>query len=142
MFVRSYGTKRRSDKIKTLLILGAIFFVTVLVLNLYFNELYFNEFSVEGKKIWSEYTGKLEFIDVENDICCHCDTRIKLYNQSWIRTYNCDESLENIKLNETYIFYTEPFAEQAASYVGSFWVEVVYRVKDTDNNVVWESHWW
>jgi len=121
---------------KTLLIIVAIFLI------IFGTHWYFYDFGVDGEKVWSEYTGKLEFIDVENDICCHCNTRIKLYNQSWIRTYNCDESLENIKLNETYTFYTEPFAEQAASYVGSFWVEVVYRVIDVNGHVVWENHWW
>ena len=103
---------------------------------------FIGEFGVEGEKVWSKYTGRLEFIDVETDTCCHCDTRIKLYNQSWIRTFNCDESLEEIKLNETYTFYTEPYAEPLAASVGMVWVEVVYRVIDVNDTVVWESHWW
>ena len=121
---------------KALLMIVAIFLI------IFGTHWYFNDFSVDGEKVWFEYTGKLEFIDVENDICCHCDTRIKLYNQSWIRNYNCDESLETIALNQTYTFYTEPFKEQLAASPGWFWVEVVYRVIDVDNNVVWESHWW
>jgi len=97
-----------------------------------------------GEKEWNIYTGKLAGIYVDAETCCHCDTRIKFYNQSWIYTFDCDESLVDIlQINQTYTIHTEPFAEQYAVTSDDifepncFWVEVIDYIEDDSGNVIY-----
>jgi len=102
----------------------------------------------DGEKEWNTYTGNLAGVYVDAETCCHCDTRIKFYNQSWIYTYDCDESLVDLlEINETYTIHTEPFPEGYAvtGELGEptcFWVEVIDYIEDAEGNVIYGSDWW
>ena len=102
----------------------------------------------DGEKEWNTYSGKLSGLYVDVDTCCHCDTRIKFYNQSWIYLYDCDESLYDLLIiNETYTVHTcphqEPYAVTRGMWErGCFYVEVIDYIEDDHGDVIYGSKWW
>ena len=101
----------------------------------------------DGEKEWSHYTGKLQYIDIDCEWCCHSMSWLKFYNKSRIPIYNCDESLEDIPVNQTYTIYLQPFSEPYAVTRNSwepscFWVQVIDYIEDENGTVVWGNKWW
>ena len=97
----------------------------------------------DGEKEWSHYTGKLTWIDVETEICCHFRTWIKLEGQSKIWTVDGNEDLETMfNVGEVQTFYLEPFPEPLAATVGCVWDQVIDYVEDDKGNVVYGWKWW
>ena len=101
-------------------------------------------FFCDGEREWSEYTGKLEHIFMDTDLCCHVYAYFKLNNTGKIYFYNFDKSILNsVHINNTYTFYLEPYPESSATTTGNcFWVQVIYRIIDENGSTVWESRWW
>ena len=75
-------------------------------------------------------SGLLKDIFVENDLCCHCYARIEFYNQSIIRTVDCNEDLMDIPVGRVYTFYFKPYPEPYAATTGCFWDNIVDYVEN------------
>ena len=93
----------------------------------------------DGEQKWYHKTGKLQFISVRTELCCHCHTVIKFYNQSPIYTVDCNEDLADIPINKTYTFYFKPFPEPYATTGNSkscFWDNVVDYVENENGDKI------
>jgi len=114
------------------------FLVLILIIILVF---YTVEPQCDGTKKWSKYTGKLEYIYMNTDICCHVNCYFKLNNTDRIYFFNWDKNILNsVDIGNTYTFYLEPHPEPSATTAGKCsWVQVIYKITDANNNIVWRK---
>lgn len=97
----------------------------------------------DGEQKWSEHTGVLKEIYIECDICCHVQSGFNI-DGKWYPVLNCQKSLEDIPLNQTYTFYLKPDSESYAisrpiGECNCFWSQSIYKIVDSHNNEVWHD---
>ena len=91
----------------------------------------------DGEPKSFQRSGLLKDIYVRNDVCCHCYTRIEFYNQSVIRTVDCNEDLMDIPVDRVYTFYFKPYPEQYAATTGCFWDNVVDYIENENGKRIY-----
>ena len=94
----------------------------------------------DGERRYEEYTGKLKWINIACDVCCHVNSAFKLEGQKPVSILNCEKELECcIDTNQTVTIYCKPSSEMYATTNGCYWSLYIYKIEDVYGNEIWKS---